>query len=52
MMKWENVNLDTIEENVPRARAGHCAVDIQSRLYVWSERDGYRNAWNNQVMVR
>ncbi|XP_017869342.1 PREDICTED: host cell factor isoform X2 [Drosophila arizonae] len=50
-MIWENVTLDTVEENVPRARAGHCAVGIQSRLYVWSGRDGYRKAWNNQVRV-
>ncbi|XP_034112127.1 host cell factor isoform X1 [Drosophila albomicans] len=50
-MTWENVTLDTVEENVPRARAGHCAVGIQSRLYVWSGRDGYRKAWNNQVRV-
>ncbi|XP_017853668.1 host cell factor isoform X1 [Drosophila busckii] len=50
-MTWENITLDTIEENVPRARAGHCAVGIQSRLYVWSGRDGYRKAWNNQVRV-
>lgn len=50
-MMWEDVTLDTIEENVPRARAGHCAVGIQSRLYVWSGRDGYRKAWNNQVRV-
>ncbi|XP_044316503.1 host cell factor isoform X2 [Drosophila rhopaloa] len=50
-MTWDNVTLDTVEENVPRARAGHCAVGIQSRLYVWSGRDGYRKAWNNQVRV-
>ncbi|XP_037952738.1 host cell factor isoform X3 [Teleopsis dalmanni] len=50
-MSWANVTLDTLEENVPRARAGHCAVGIQSRLYVWSGRDGYRKAWNNQVRV-
>nr|NP_726567.2 host cell factor, isoform F [Drosophila melanogaster]AAN06530.2 host cell factor, isoform F [Drosophila melanogaster] len=49
-MTWENVTLDTVEENVPRARAGHCAVGIQSRLYVWSGRDGYRKAWNNQPL--
>ncbi|EDW04454.1 GH23493 [Drosophila grimshawi] len=46
----------TIEENVPRARAGHCAigtVPLAFRVvYVWSERDGYRKAWNNQVRVR
>ncbi|EDV45251.2 uncharacterized protein Dere_GG16387 [Drosophila erecta] len=50
-MRWDNITLDTVEENVPRARAGHCAVGIQSRLYVWSGRDGYRKAWNNQVRV-
>ncbi|KAH8272502.1 hypothetical protein KR044_012137, partial [Drosophila immigrans] len=51
-MTWENITLDTVEENVPRARAGHCAVGIQSRLYVWSGRDGYRKAWNNQVCCK
>ena len=30
-------------------RAGHCAVAIHSRLWIWSGRDGYRKAWNNQV---
>ncbi|XP_067110622.1 host cell factor 2 [Osmerus mordax] len=33
----------------PRARAGHCAATIGSRLYIWSGRDGYRKTWNNQV---
>ncbi|KAH8403600.1 hypothetical protein KR222_003111 [Zaprionus bogoriensis] len=51
-MTWENVTVDTVEDNVPRARAGHCAVGIQSRLYVWSGRDGYRKAWNNQVCCK
>lgn len=51
-MNWEDITLDTVEENVPRARAGHCAVGIQSRLYVWSGRDGYRKAWNNQVCCK
>lgn len=35
---------------VPRARAGHSAVVINKRLYIWSGRDGYRKAWNNQVL--
>ena len=43
--------MDSSDESVPRARAGHCAVGIHSRLYVWSGRDGYRKAWNNQVRV-
>lgn len=44
--------MDTLEDNVPRARAGHCAVAIATRLYIWSGRDGYRKAWNNQVCCK
>uniref|UniRef100_A0AAZ3NSI1 Host cell factor Kelch-repeats domain-containing protein n=1 Tax=Oncorhynchus tshawytscha TaxID=74940 RepID=A0AAZ3NSI1_ONCTS len=33
----------------PRARAGHCAASIGSRLYIWSGRDGYQKSWNYQV---
>lgn len=43
--------METAEENIPRARAGHCAVGVHCRVYVWSGRDGYRKAWNNQVSV-
>ena len=53
-MVWESVsinNADVETEEIPRARAGHCAVGIHGRLYVWSGRDGYRKAWNNQVRV-
>ena len=50
-LTWEQLTVDSLEENVPRARAGHCAVGVHSRLYVWSGRDGYRKAWNNQVTV-
>lgn len=52
-MEWEDLQMDEKfeEEFMPRARAGHCAVGIHSRLYVWSGRDGYRKAWNNQVRV-
>ncbi|XP_059609757.1 host cell factor 2 [Phlebotomus argentipes] len=50
-MTWEELSVDMTIENVPRARAGHSAVGIQSRLYVWSGRDGYRKSWNNQVRV-
>uniref|UniRef100_A0A672SYC9 Host cell factor 1 n=1 Tax=Sinocyclocheilus grahami TaxID=75366 RepID=A0A672SYC9_SINGR len=46
------VLMDTLEDNIPRARAGHCAVSINNRLYVWSGRDGYRKAWNNQVCCK
>lgn len=44
--------MDSVEENIPRARAGHCSVAINSRLYIWSGRDGYRKAWNNQVCCK
>ncbi|XP_060036673.1 host cell factor 1-like [Erinaceus europaeus] len=53
-MTWETIlmDTDTLEDNIPRARAGHCAVAINSRLYIWSGRDGYRKAWNNQVCCK
>ncbi|XP_030632847.1 host cell factor 1a [Chanos chanos] len=51
-MSWETVLMDTLEDNIPRARAGHCSVAINARLYVWSGRDGYRKAWNNQVCCK
>ncbi|XP_055591649.1 host cell factor isoform X2 [Uranotaenia lowii] len=51
-MTWEDLDLDTEEDNMPRARAGHCAVGIHTRLYIWSGRDGYRKAWNNQVCCK
>lgn len=36
----------------PKARAGHCAVAVGSRLYVWSGRDGYKKSWNFQVCCK
>ncbi|XP_011298433.1 host cell factor isoform X2 [Fopius arisanus] len=51
-LTWEQLQVDSLEENIPRARAGHCAVGIHNRLYVWSGRDGYRKAWNNQVCCK
>lgn len=50
-MNWEELAMETAEENIPRARAGHCAVGVHCRVYVWSGRDGYRKAWNNQVLL-
>ncbi|GFY72724.1 host cell factor, partial [Trichonephila inaurata madagascariensis] len=49
-MTWEPLAMDGFEDAVPRARAGHCSVAINNRLYIWSGRDGYRKAWNNQVV--
>ena len=46
---WELLGHECSDDNVPRARAGHCAVTVNTRMYIWSGRDGYRKAWNNQV---
>ncbi|CAH8539029.1 unnamed protein product [Schistosoma rodhaini] len=52
-MAWEPLTMEVADECLlPRARAGHCAVAVHSRLYVWSGRDGYRKAWNNQVCFK
>ena len=51
-LTWEPLTMEVYDESVPRARAGHCAVGIHTRLYVWSGRDGYRKAWNNQVCCK
>jgi len=51
-MQWESLSLEVFEDAMPRARAGHCAVAIHSRLWIWSGRDGYRKAWNNQVCCK
>ena len=45
----ETPSMEVFEDAIPRARAGHCAVSIHTRLWIWSGRDGYRKAWNNQV---
>ena len=50
-LTWETPSLEVLEDAVPRARAGHCSVNIHNRLWIWSGRDGYRKAWNNQVGV-
>lgn len=50
-MTWEPLAMEVFEDSLPRARAGHCCVSIHTRLYIWSGRDGYRKAWNNQVCV-
>ena len=51
-MSWEPLTMEVYDDSVPRARAGHCSVGIHTRLYVWSGRDGYRKAWNNQVCCK
>ncbi|KAM7540951.1 hypothetical protein Aperf_G00000034005 [Anoplocephala perfoliata] len=52
-MSWEPIQMEVFDDSlVPRARAGHCAVAVSTRLYIWSGRDGYRKAWNNQVCFK
>jgi len=51
-MAWETPSMEVFEDAIPRARAGHCAVSIHTRLWIWSGRDGYRKAWNNQVCCK
>ncbi|XP_062851076.1 host cell factor 2 [Trichomycterus rosablanca] len=36
----------------PKARSGHCAAVVGSRLYIWSGRDGFRKSWNYQVCFK
>ncbi|XP_071439380.1 host cell factor 1-like isoform X2 [Hetaerina americana] len=52
LLEWESISMEMLEESVPRARAGHCAVGMFTRVYIWSGRDGYRKAWNNQVCCK
>ncbi|KAK6176595.1 hypothetical protein SNE40_014849 [Patella caerulea] len=49
---WEPLAMEVFEDALPRARAGQCSVAINTRLYIWSGRDGYRKAWNNQVCFK
>lgn len=49
-LTWVHATQETSDDSAPRARAGHCAVPISTRLYIWSGRDGYKKAANkNQV---
>ncbi|KAM6984743.1 host cell factor 2 [Aplochiton taeniatus] len=48
----QGLQTDEPQHSVPRARAGHCAASIGSRLYIWSGRDGYRKSWNYQVCCK
>ena len=48
-LEWQYVSSET-EDGAPEPRAGHCAVAISTRLYIWSGRDGYKKAANkNQI---
>ncbi|XP_055380924.1 host cell factor 2-like [Condylostylus longicornis] len=50
---WEDYsNIQGDEEQIPKSRAGHSAANVNGRLFIWSGRDGYRKAWNNQVCCK
>ena len=51
---WEAsmCDVDTQDDSTPRPRAGHCAVAVDTRMYVWSGRDGFRKSWHNQICCR
>ncbi|XP_075065398.1 host cell factor 2 [Mixophyes fleayi] len=53
-MEWTTLMSGCSEDrrNWPRPRAGHCAITIGKRLYIWSGRDGYKKAWNYQVCCK
>uniref|UniRef100_A0A3Q4B6S8 Fibronectin type-III domain-containing protein n=1 Tax=Mola mola TaxID=94237 RepID=A0A3Q4B6S8_MOLML len=52
-MSWQSLGPDEdLYVCRPRARAGHCATAVGSRLYIWSGRDGYRKSWNYQVCCK
>ncbi|XP_073507644.1 host cell factor 2 isoform X1 [Phyllobates terribilis] len=53
-LEWTSLMSDSTEDRKdwPWPRAGHCAVTIGKRLYIWSGRDGYKKAWNCQVCCK
>ncbi|KAG8578338.1 hypothetical protein GDO81_010458 [Engystomops pustulosus] len=53
-MEWKALMTDSSEDrrDWPGPRAGHCAVTVGKRLYIWSGRDGYKKAWNCQVCCK
>uniref|UniRef100_A0A8D9BVX7 Host cell factor 1 n=1 Tax=Cacopsylla melanoneura TaxID=428564 RepID=A0A8D9BVX7_9HEMI len=51
-MTWEDLSVEVTDDFLPKPRAGHCASVINSRMYIWSGRDDYKKAWNNQVCCK
>lgn len=48
----QSVEQEESSAHWPKARAGHCAVTVGTRLYVWSGRDGYKKFNNYQVCCK
>lgn len=51
-MTWEDLSVEVTDDFLPKPRAGHCASVINSRMFIWSGRDDYKKAWNNQVCCK
>lgn len=48
--RWDSVYQDNSEENLPCSRAGHSAVAINTCIYMWGGRNGFkRNQTGEQV---
>ncbi|XP_066525198.1 host cell factor 2 [Hoplias malabaricus] len=50
--QWSAEGEEEGSKHWPKARAGHCASTVGTRLYIWSGRDGYRKKWNYQVCCK
>jgi len=48
---WEEVDLAT-SNSYPGARAGHCSVVVNKRVYIWSGRDGYKKVDGGRAQAR
>ncbi|KNC83505.1 hypothetical protein SARC_04236 [Sphaeroforma arctica JP610] len=47
-LSWIDVDVSGLNgDGLPKARAGHCAAVVGTRVFVWSGRDGYRENHNN-----
>lgn len=51
-MKWEYSSTDENEINGPKARAGHSAIAMNARLYIWAGLDGDAKAIPSEVRLR
>lgn len=53
-LTWEQPMEPTTDSNgmEPGARAGHSAVVINKRVYIWSGRDGYKKSWHTQGKLK
>ena len=52
--QWESLGpSETSKEDLcPRSRSGHCAAAVETRMYIWSGRDGHRKVSQTQTCCR